>query len=536
MSILIAAVSLYLLGTVAIGLYASSRVHGAKDFMVAGRSLPLYMNFACVFATWFGAETLLSISATFVNEGFTGISGDPFGAAMCLGLVAVFFARAFYRMDLLTIGDFYHKRYGKLVEVVTSLAITISYIGWTSAQMTALGLVLWVLGGDYFGAEGLPAAIITGSVIVFVYTVFGGMWSVALTDVIQTAAIVIGLIIVAIILGNQAGGATKVIEAAHAAGKFKFFPFGENAKVWWTFIAAFLTFGLGSIPQQDVFQRVTSAKNEQTAVLGTLLGGTFYFFFAFIPMFIAYSAIVIAPDVYLPLFKGPAEAEVASLEPNSALSDSSPVVIDKSARMRESQRILPDLVLKRTPLFCQILFFGALLSAILSTASGTLLAPASLFTENVLRPFVGQMNDKVMLWTLRSVMAIFAIAATLFALNTTGTMYEMVQNAYKVTLTMAFVPLVAGVYWTRSSTQGAIFSAGFGLAGWIAAEYLCVRDWGVSESNTPLLWHLTIIPPQMYGLATSIVGVVVGSLLPQWIPHAEPDEVALKRTGSMVGH
>jgi len=427
------------------------------------------------------------------------------------------------------------------VEVLTTLAITISYLGWTSAQMTALGLVLWVLGGDYFGPDGLANAIILGSVIVFIYTVFGGMWSVALTDVIQTAAIVIGLVIVAVILSNQAGGATKVIEAAHAAGKFKFFPTGENAAVWWTFIAAFLTFGLGSIPQQDVFQRVTSAKNESTAVLGTLLGGTFYFFFAFIPMFIAYSAIVIAPDVYLPLFQGTEAAVVstdaATLDPTAASTGSIPETeMDDAAAMRKSQRILPDLILNRTPIWCQILFFGALLSAILSTASGTLLAPSSLFTENVLRPFIGHMDDQVMLWTMRFVMGCFALAATLFALNTSGTMYEMVQNAYKVTLTMAFVPLAFGVYWTRASTQGAICSATFGLAGWIAAEYLCVRDWGVSETETPFLWHLTVIPPQMYGLATAVLGMIFGSLAPQIIRQAEVDETALKRTSSIVGH
>jgi solute:Na+ symporter, SSS family len=547
MSILIIAVSLYLLSTVAIGLYASSRVKGSKDFMVAGRSLPLYMNFACVFATWFGAETLLSISATFVNEGLTGVSGDPFGAAMCLGIVAIFFARAFYRMDLLTIGDFYHKRFGKFVEVLTSVAITISYLGWTSAQMTALGLVLWVLGGDYFGQglDGLNYAIIMGSVIVFIYTVFGGMWSVALTDVIQTAAIVIGLIIVAAILSSEAGGVSKVIEAANAAGKFQFFPSGEdaNAAKWWTFIAAFLTFGLGSIPQQDVFQRVTSAKNERTAVFGTLLGGTFYFFFAFIPMLIAYSAIVIAPDVYLPLFEGkevPASIASAETGAESQSSNSTKAAeLDDAAAMRKSQRILPDLILNRTPIWCQILFFGALLSAILSTASGTLLAPSSLFTENVLRPFVGHMDDKVMLWTMRFVMAFFALAATLFALNTNGTMYQMVQNAYKVTLTMAFVPLAFGVYWTRATTQGAICSALLGLAGWLSAEYLCGQNWGergVSEMETPFLWHLTVIPPQMYGLATSILGMIVGSLAPQVIRQAAVDEDALKRTSSVVGH
>ncbi len=92
MSILIISVIIYLACTVAIGLYASSRVKESKDFMVAGRSLPLYMNFACVFATWFGAETLLSISATFANGGLQEVSGDPFGAAMCLGVVAIFFA------------------------------------------------------------------------------------------------------------------------------------------------------------------------------------------------------------------------------------------------------------------------------------------------------------------------------------------------------------------------------------------------------------------------------------------------------------
>jgi Na+/proline symporter len=173
MSPLLLAIGLYMAVTVAIGLYASRRVHGAKDFMVAGRSLPFYMNFACVFATWFGAETLLSISATFARDGLSGISGDPFGAAFCLAMVGLFFARSFYRMNLLTIGDFYHKRYGKVVEVITSLAITLSYLGWTSAQMTALGLVLYVLGD---GAFTLNQAILIGSVVVSIYTLFGGMW------------------------------------------------------------------------------------------------------------------------------------------------------------------------------------------------------------------------------------------------------------------------------------------------------------------------------------------------------------------------
>ena len=121
---LIGSVVLYLLVTIAIGLWAARRVHNSKDYVVAGRSLPLYMNTATVFATWFGAETVLSVSAEFAKSGLNGIIADPFGSSFCLVLVAVFFARAFYRMDLLTIGDFYRKRYNKTVEVITSVAIT----------------------------------------------------------------------------------------------------------------------------------------------------------------------------------------------------------------------------------------------------------------------------------------------------------------------------------------------------------------------------------------------------------------------------
>ena len=144
---LIAAVGLYLLVTIAIGLWAAQRVRNSKDYLVAGRSLPLYMSAATVFATWFGAETVLSVSATFAKDGLGGIVADPFGSSFCLLFVAIFFARAFYRMDLLTIGDFYRQRYSKSVEVITSVAITASYLGWTSAQLTALGLVFSVLSG-----------------------------------------------------------------------------------------------------------------------------------------------------------------------------------------------------------------------------------------------------------------------------------------------------------------------------------------------------------------------------------------------------
>jgi solute:Na+ symporter, SSS family len=470
--VLIFFVVAYLLVTITIGLVASRRVHGAKDFLVAGRSLPLYMNVATVFATWFGAETVLAVSATFAKDGLNGIPGDPFGASLCLVIAALLFARLFYRMNLLTIGDFYKQRYGKGVEVLTSVAIVLSYLGWTSAQMTALGLVIATLSG---GAIDLNTAIMLGAAVVLTYTIFGGMWSVAFTDLFQTVVILIGLTLIALLVGDLAGGAGKVISQAAADGKLVMFPAEMDAAAWWAMAGAFFAFAFGSVPQQDVFQRMTSAKDEKTAVRGTLIGALIYFCFAFVPIFIAYAALVADPSM-----KALFDAEDA----------------------RDIQRILPDLVLGKMPLWAQIMFFGALLSAILSTASGALLAPSALFSENVLRPFVPHMSDRQLLLNTRIILVTFTAGALLFALNSKSTMYEMVQNAYNVTLAGAFIPLLAGAYWKKATTQGALFSIVLGIGTWLAANTVAPE---------------AMVPPNLVGFFASIIGMAMGSLAPQII-------------------
>jgi SSS family transporter len=472
---LIAFVILYLAVTITIGLWAAKRVHGARDYLVAGRSLPLYMNVATVFATWFGAETVLAVSSTFVKEGMRGIVADPFGFSLCLILVGLFFARAFYRMDLLTIGDFYRKRYGHAAELVTSLCITLSYLGWTSAQLIALGLVFNALTA---GAISLPMGILLGAGCVLVYTLLGGMWSVAFTDLFQTVIIVAGMLYLAWLLAGMAGGADAVVAHALAAGKFDFWPKVE-AKEALAFLAAFLTAALGGIPQQDVFQRVTSARDEKTAVRGSIIGGSLYFVLAFVPVFLAYSAFLIAPKMVTPLLE---------------------------AEGNRFQEILPTLILSQTPLFAQIMFFGALLSAILSTASGALLAPTALFTENVLKRLYPHMSDRQFLFTLRLVLVIFTFAIAAFALASEASIYQMVQNTYKITLVSCIVPLAAGIFWKRATVQGALFSIALGLASWIAMEFFA----------DDAVW-----PPQLVGLAFSIAGMVGGSYASP-APHAHP--------------
>jgi Na+/proline symporter len=461
----------YWIISVGIGLYAATRVHNTRDFAIAGRHLPFYMVIATVFATWFGAEAVLGIPAEFIGGGLHSIVADPFGASLCLILVGLFFAAPLYRMNLLTIGDFYRKRFGRTVETVTSLAIVVSYLGWVGAQITALGLVFNVLSD---GEISRVAGMWIGSTTILVYTLFGGMWAVAITDFVQMIVIVIGMLWIGGEVSGMVGGVGVVVEHAAQAGKFNFWPVLDLKEIL-AFAAALVTMMFGSIPQQDVFQRVQSSRTEKIAVWGAVLGGSLYFVFAFVPMFLAYSATLIDPQMV---------AELSATDP---------------------QMILPTLVLQKAPLVAQILFFGALLSAIKSCASATLLAPSVTFTENIIKPLMGKMSDRKLLFAMRAVTAVFTLLVTLYAINSGASIFKMVENAYQITLVTAFVPLVCGIYWRHATNQGAMAAMFLGLTVWLAIHIFGPED--------PLM------PAQFAGLLAAITGMLAGSLLPQAIHH-----------------
>ena len=466
MTTLMAFVGLYLLISVALGLYAARRVRTAGDYANAGRSLPLPVVIATVFATWFGSETVLGIPARFAEHGLGGVVEDPFGASLCLIFVGLFFARRLYRMNLLTIGDYYKQRYNRPVEVMVSLCIVISYLGWVSAQITAMGLVFNVLTQ---GGISLSGGMILGAAIVLTYTLFGGMWAIALTDSFQMTLIISGMLYIAWVIAGDAGGAQVVVAHAAANGKLDFFPELTLPAVL-AFVGAAVTIMFGSIPQQDVFQRVMSARSEGSAAAGAVVGGSMYFLIAFIPMFLVYAAQLIDPAMF-----------------SSLISD-------------DPQKILPTLILNHTPVLAQILFFGALLSAIMSTASGTLLAPSITITENIIRK-IRPMSDRELLLTTRIVVVCFTLIVTAFALASQGmSIYEMVGNSYKVPLVGAFIPLVMGLYWRRANTLGALCSVIGGLSSWVLME---------------IFGGESIWPPQLVGLLVAFLAMMVGSLLPQ---------------------
>jgi SSS family transporter len=424
------------------------------------------------FATWFGSETVLGIPAKFVNSGLNGVVEDPFGAGTCLILVGIFFAGRLYRMNLMTISDYYRERFGRTVEVVCSLIIMLSYLGWVSAQVTALGLVFNVLSD---GAISIPVGMVIGVVSILAYTLFGGMWSVAITDFIQMIILVAGLAILAVFAGNLAGGADKVVALAASKDLFKFWP-EPSFKDMVFFFAAAITMMLGSIPQQDVFQRVMSANSESAATKGPVIGGVFYIVFAFVPMFLVASALIIMPEQTAALLK------------------------------EDPQKVLPTLVLTQMPFVMQVLFFGALLSAIKSTASATLLAPSVTFVENIWRQFQPHMGDRQELRTMRITVLVFSALVLLYAIRMQGTsIYEMVSGAYQVTLVGAFVPLVFGLYWSKATTQGAIFSIVLGILTWIL--FLATPAGGE-------------FPAQLAGILAALSGMLIGSLGPQAIKNS----------------
>ncbi len=467
---LLAFIILYLVISVIIGLYAASRVHNTADYAVAGRSLPLAVVIATTFATWFGSETVLGVSARFVTGGLGSVVEDPFGASMCLVLVGLFFAYRLYQRNLITLGDYYRQRFGRAIEVICSCIIIVSYLGWVAAQITALGLVFNLLTQ---GTMSLTLGMIVGTGVVLVYTLYGGMWSVALTDFVQMIVIAAGLIAIAWFAADLAGGAGKVLEFAAREGKFRFFPEG-GLKEWTFFVAAAITMMLGSIPQQDVFQRVMSSRNVKIAQRGPVIGGVLYLLFAFIPMFVVASAVLVMPESAQALLKD------------------------------DPQKVLPTLVMERMPLVLQVAFFGALLSAIMSTASATLLAPSTTFVENILRNLRPGMSDAQTLKAMRISVLVFTVCVLAYAISLQGTsIYEMVSGAYQVPLVGAFVPLVAGLYWSRATTQGAVWSVVAGLGTWLLFVLV------------PTLSGA--FPQQLAGLLAALAGMVAGSLAPQWL-------------------
>lgn len=452
---LLVSIIAYLILTVLTGYWASRKVSTSNDFMLAGRRLPLLLSASALFATWFGSETVFGASAEFLKGGLYAVIEDPFGAALCLVLFGMFFARRLYALKLLTLGDFFRVRFGKTTELVASIFLAPPYLGYIAAQLVAMGLILNVVTG-----MAVWQGVVVSAAIVTFYTFIGGMWAITITDFIQTIIIIVGLLWLAVVLAEKAGGVAHVLQQVPAEN-FRFLP-SSDVKEIVAYVAAWSVLGLGSIPSQDVFQRSMASGSANTAVRSCYIAALLYLTIATLPLFISLC--------------------VKYLYPEHVNGD--------------TQLALPNMVLMHMSMPVQVLFFGSLLSAIMSTTSSAILAPASIFSENLVKPLLNRkLTDRQLLAVTRTGVVIFGVLASVMACMRSN-IYELVGESSILSLVSLFAPLVFGLYWKRSSPAGALLSMVLGMLTWIIFE--------LYETEWPSLVPATLV---------SIAAMITGSLV-----------------------
>lgn len=480
-TVLLVFVLLYLGINIFIGYWASKRVKNSSDFIQAGRSLPMFLNATALFALWFGSETVFGASSEFMKHGLSGVIEDPFGGVLALLLFGFFFVRKLYRKNILTLSDLLRDRYGNTVELVSAFCMIFSFFGYIAAQLVAMGIIM----KNVIPGMELYQAVVICSVLVTFYTFIGGMWAVTLTDYIHNIVIVIGLIALCIFFTSEAGGLGSVMDKwrENPGRTFAFFPEGGTLN-WVNWFSAWMVLGLGSLCSQDIFQRANSAKSERAAVNSTYWGAGMYLIMAALPLYLGFV-------VKYHYFGGEVGEEA------------------------DMQQTFPALVIAKAPLILQILFFGSVLSAVLSVASGAILAPASILSENIIKPLIKrkreqhhhhsvvndkqegetELEDRKFLFILRLSVVFMAFVSTAMAMFDED-IYGLVADSSIIGMVSLLVPVTAALYWKKATRQGAMLSMLMGFACYMVFEY--------------------IVQPEYYSflpaLFLSILGMVAGSL------------------------
>jgi len=445
----------YLLITLGIGFWASKRIKTSGDFALAGKSLSTSLVGVTLFATWFGSSQIMGNPGYFIVDGFSSYITLTLSGGICLFIVGQFYARKLYRMNIVTINDFFRVRYNKNLEAVSSLLMVFSYPHWIAAQFVALAYL-------FNAVMGIPFhyGILMGASIVVFYTYIGGMWAVAYTDMVQSIMILLGLFILLFEVLSKTEGIVPIFES-QKSDFYNLTPQG-GLDAWSEYIALLLAFTAGAIPVQEIYQRVFSAKNEKTARNGLFFAGILMVIIPSIPLIIGLGGVYLYPEL---------------------LKDGN------------SQDIILSLVKIMTSLPVQVLFYGAMISAILSTSSGAMLAPATVIGENLIKPYVKNLSDKnLLLYTRLSVVLVAAISCY-FAFDDSD-IVGLVAASLSLILVCLFAPFTFGLFWKKASITGAWIAIIIGGLTW----FFCFIN------NTR-------IDATIYGTTISCLSMVVGSIL-----------------------
>jgi SSS family transporter len=426
-TIILIGVGLYVVLMLAVGMYASKRTHSMTEFVVAGRTLPLWLCTTTIIATWFGGGMLLGGAGAAYDEGLLGVIADPFGAALCLVFVGLFFVRLFRRLGLFTFIEFVEQRFGLSAGIIASLASLASSLFWVSGMLVAFGIVFETLTG-----VPLTIGIIGGALVVVVYTSIGGMLAVALTDFVQMVIVAVGLVVLLVVVLIDVGGWSAVAPhlPEHA---LRMIPVENSLEDWLVYLRAWVIFGVADIASQSLLQRGMAAKTERVAQQSFYLAAIGYLGFGLIPVVLAIVASATMPGL-----------------PNS-------------------ESVIPTIALEYLHPVAVAIFVGALLAAIMSSCDSALLAAATVMSTNLLPLVKRDASEPLRLLVSRLCILAGGIFAVVGALNA-RVVFNTMLDANMLMLAAVIVPFVLGVWWQKANRTGALAAMGAGVAAWFVAS------------------------------------------------------------------
>jgi Na+/proline symporter len=340
MDFTLAGIGLFVAIQLALGAWASRRVKGEADWLVAGRRLgPLVAGFS-LFATWFGAESVLGASSAIAKDGLAGGRADPVGYALALVAMGLLVAPRLWRSGAMTLAEALRHRFGGGVERLAAVVMIPTSILWGAAQIRAFGEVL-----AFRSPLEVEAAIVVATVVAVAYTALGGLLGDVLTDLLQGGIVLVGLLVTLAFVVAALGGPAASIAIIEPAQLSLVAP-GESAlarlDVW-------LVPVVGALVTQESVSRVIACRSAASARSAALLGGGAYLVFGTVPVLLGLLGAHLAVDA-------PTDD---ALVPAMAAS------------------VLPPLAL--------VVFLGAMVSAILSTVDSSLLAVAALAARSLTR-------------------------------------------------------------------------------------------------------------------------------------------------------
>lgn len=480
----IAAIVVYSLFLLGLGFYSSRRIETQEDYLVAGRKLPLWLAWGTLLATWFGAGTVIGASEATREEGLQGALLDPFASGLALIVAGLFFARPMWNMQLLTMGDFFARRYGPRTEVISSVVQALSYFPWLAAQFVALGGLL--------SAElGWPIefAICVAALFVLCLTVSGGMWSVTLTDTAQAFVLLVALVVLGHAFftsfgqGSSLRGLTQTWQQTpHELRSLLPANYGLAWLAWTSTLVAGV---LGNIPGQDLMQRIFSARSATVAARACVLAGAVYLVFGLVPVMLGLASRLVLPEA-------------------------------------DAHGILNRLAAQVLSGPMRIVFVVALMSIIVSTATSALLSPASLLARNVFEHFDWCTRRPLATDRWCVVMSMLLSLALAFAGQGVLTLLE---HALEISLVALLVPFLAafwGPFNSGAPTSGTprddrrgVLAIIMGATVWGA--HTLASLWILPAGLDPALatwWESAwLFPSALLGLAASLVGYLIGAWL-----------------------